>query len=62
LKRAYRWLLQSKLNTTHALAQIERDPSLRCPEVDYLVAFIRTSDRGVTLRRGRRTEDTVDEE
>jgi UDP-N-acetylglucosamine acyltransferase len=62
LKRAYRWLLQSKLNTTHALAQIERDPSLRCPEVDYLVEFIRTSDRGVTLRRGRRTEDTVDEE
>ena len=31
LRRAYRYLLHS--NTSRALAQIERDPSLQCPEV-----------------------------
>ena len=51
LKRAYRYLLQSKLNTTHALQHIEADETVRCPEVDYLVEFIRTSKRGVNLRR-----------
>src|SRR6187200_2087728 len=40
LKRAYRYLLQSKLNTTRALLQIEGDPSLTSPEVRYLVEFI----------------------
>ena len=55
LKRAFRYLLQSKLNTTQALAQIESDPSLACPEVAYLVQFIQTASpaRGVTLRRSR---------
>ena len=62
LKTAYRYLLQSKLNTTHALRRIETDASLRCPEVDYLVDFIRTSKRGVNLRRPRRMEPVgVDE-
>ena len=51
LKRAYRYLLQSKLNTTHALRRIEADEGLRCDEVDYLVTFIRCSRRGVNLRR-----------
>ena len=41
-KQAYRYLLQSKLNTTRALAQIEQDESLTSPEVRYLVEFIRT--------------------
>jgi UDP-N-acetylglucosamine acyltransferase len=53
LKRAFRYLLQSKLNTSQALAQIESDPALACPEVTYLVQFIRTAPRGVTLRRAR---------
>ena len=57
LKRAYRYLLQSKLNTTQALLQIEQDPTLACPEVDYLVEFIRTATRGVILRRGGRRSD-----
>jgi UDP-N-acetylglucosamine acyltransferase len=57
LKRAYRYLLQSKLNTSQALAQIEQDPTLACPEVAYLVQFIHTAPRGVTLRRGRKAED-----
>jgi UDP-N-acetylglucosamine acyltransferase len=55
LKRAFRYLLQSKLNTSQALEQIDSDPNLDCPEVAYLVEFIRESRRGsrrgVTLRR-----------
>jgi len=57
LKRAFRYLMQSKLNTSQAVAQIENDPALACPEVSYLVQFIHTAPRGVTLRRGRRAED-----
>jgi UDP-N-acetylglucosamine acyltransferase len=60
LKRAYRYLLQSKLNTSQAVAQIEQDATLTCPEVTYLVAFIRSSQRGALLRRPtRRTDDAV---
>lgn len=57
LKRAYRYLLQSKLNTTQALLQIEQDPTLGSPEVAYLVEFIRSTKRGVILRRGGRRSD-----
>jgi UDP-N-acetylglucosamine acyltransferase len=61
LRRAYRYLLQ--LNTTRALTEIESDPSLASPEVRYLVAFIRTSQRGVILRRpARRSEELVADE
>lgn len=63
LKRSFRYLLQSKLNTTGALAQIEADDSLSCPEVQYLIDFIRSSERGVILRRPtRRAEDLVSED
>lgn len=59
LKRAYRHLLTSKLAPARALEAIEADPSLACAEVSYLVAFIRSSTRGVTLRRpGKRADDT----
>ena len=62
LKRSFRYLLQSKLNTTKALQQIQKDRSLACDEVQYLVEFIRTSQRGVVLRRAsRRTEVLADE-
>ena len=54
LKRAYRYLLQSKLNTSQALARIEMDGTLDCPDVDYLVEFIKSSERGVSLRRSFR--------
>ena len=60
LRRAFRYLLHS--NTSRALAQIERDPSLSTEEVAYLVDFIRTSSRGVGLRRpSRRLEEVVEE-
>ena len=63
LKGAYRYLLQSKLNTTKALQQIQKDTSLACPEVDYLVDFILTSQRGVILRRAaKKTEEMVADE
>lgn len=57
LKRAYRYLLQSKLNTSQALQHIEQDPTLACDEVSYLVQFIRTATRGAILRRKLRAED-----
>jgi len=54
----FRYLLQSKQTMTRALQQIEQDSSLACPEVRYLIDFIRTSQRGVILRRAsRRTEE-----
>ena len=63
LKRAFRYLLQSKLNTTQALQQIEQDETLQCSEVTYLVEFIRSSRRGVNLRRPpKRLEATVAED
>ncbi len=57
LKRAYRYLLVSKLNTTMAVNRIRADESLVCPEVQYLTEFIRGSARGVLLRRPTRRAD-----
>jgi UDP-N-acetylglucosamine acyltransferase len=63
LKRTFRYLLQSKLNATTAMQQIQKDPSLACAEVQYLIDFIRTSQRGVILRRpSRRAEEVVADE
>jgi len=63
LKRSFRYLLQSKLNTTSAMQQIQRDRSLACKEVEYLMEFIRTSQRGVILRRAmRRAEEVLADE
>jgi UDP-N-acetylglucosamine acyltransferase len=61
LKRAYRYLLQSKLNATQALQKIESEPGLASPEVEYLVTFIRTASRGAILKRSKVTDaDTED--
>jgi UDP-N-acetylglucosamine acyltransferase len=63
LKRTFRYLLQSKLNTTNALRRIEQDPTLACDEVRYLVAFVRSSQRGVILRKAtRRAEEVMADE
>jgi UDP-N-acetylglucosamine acyltransferase len=45
LQRAYRLLVRSKLNTTQALAKIEEELSGQ-PDVEQLVAFIKSSQRG----------------
>ena len=63
LRQAYRYLLQSKMNTSQAMAAIEADPSLDDDEVRYLLGFIRGSHRGVILRRPNlRSEEMVGEE
>ncbi len=59
LKRAFRLLMVSKLNLSRAVAEIEHDPDLRCDEVRYLVDFIRSSKRGVVLRRATRRDEMV---
>jgi UDP-N-acetylglucosamine acyltransferase len=59
LKRSFRYLLQSKLNTTSALQQIEQDETLACPEVQYLIEFVRSSHRGVILRRATRRAEEI---
>ena len=42
---------------------IEQDESLACPEVLYLIDFIRSSQRGVILRRSsRRAEEVIADE
>ena len=57
LRRAYRYLLHSKLNATQALQRIEADRSVACPEVEHLVSFIRTASRGAILKRGKVSDD-----
>jgi UDP-N-acetylglucosamine acyltransferase len=61
LKRAYRYLLQSKLNATQALQKIEADATVRCAEVDHLVAFIRSASRGAILKRGKVTDEEAED-
>ena len=46
IKAAFRLLLQSKLNTTQAVEAIRQ--SGPAPEVEVLLKFIETSERGVT--------------
>lgn len=63
LKRTFRYLLQSKLNTSRALEKIQKDRSLACAEVQHIVEFIRISQRGVILRRAtRRAEEVMADE
>jgi UDP-N-acetylglucosamine acyltransferase len=46
LRRAYRLLFQSGLNTSQAVARIQEEV-WDCVEVQHLVQFIKTSERGV---------------
>jgi UDP-N-acetylglucosamine acyltransferase len=45
--QAFRLLLASKLNTSQAVEAIKRELS-GWPEIDYLIGFIESSERGVT--------------
>ena len=47
ITHAFRLLLAAKLNTSQALEVIKRELS-GWPEIDYLIAFIESSERGVT--------------
>jgi UDP-N-acetylglucosamine acyltransferase len=46
IKHAFHLLLSSKLNTTQAVERI-REEIANCPEVDHLLEFIESSQRGV---------------
>lgn len=61
LRAAYRYLTQSKLNTTQAIEKISSDPALKCREVDNLVDFIRSASRGVILRRSSKKSEDAEE-
>jgi UDP-N-acetylglucosamine acyltransferase len=56
IRQAYRVLLQSRLNTSGAVARLEAEGPFT-PEVRSITAFIRSSSRGVILKRRRRTVD-----
>jgi UDP-N-acetylglucosamine acyltransferase len=47
IQHAFHILLASKLNTTQAVERI-KDEMIGIPEVDYLIEFIETAQRGVT--------------
>src|SRR5205085_1738243 len=47
IQRAFHLLLTSKLNTTQALERLKAELA-GTPEIDYLIEFIETSERGVT--------------
>ena len=46
IHNAYRIIYQSGLNTTEALKKIE-DEFEKSPEIDYIIDFIRNSERGI---------------
>ena len=46
IHNAYRIIYQSGLNTTEALKKIE-DEFEKSPEIDYIIGFIRNSERGI---------------
>jgi UDP-N-acetylglucosamine acyltransferase len=47
IKDAYRLIFQSELNVSQALDELSARDDLT-PEVDYMIEFIRASDRGIT--------------
>ena len=47
LKRAYKTLFMSKLKLAEAITKIKSEIT-GCPEVEYLLAFIERSERGIT--------------
>ena len=55
IRRAYRVLLQSRLNTSAAVARLEAEGP-DTPEVRQILDFIRSSKRGVILKRHRRVD------
>lgn len=57
IKRAYKLLYRSDLNTTQALAQIKEN--LSSPEVSHLVQFIENSKRGICDSAKNASEETL---
>jgi UDP-N-acetylglucosamine acyltransferase len=61
IRQAYRTLVQSRLNTSAAVARLETEGP-HTDDVKGLVAFIRSSRRGVILKRRRAARAESDEE
>ena len=59
IRSAFRVLLQSRLNTTRAVERLEQTAGEQ-PEVRVLLDFIRSSQRGVILKRHRRLHPSED--
>ena len=57
IKRAYKFLYRSELNTSNALLEIEK--SCSSPEVKYLVEFVRNSKRGIAGGENSRESEAV---
>jgi len=47
IKEAYRLIFQSEMNVSKALERLEERDDL-APEVEHMIAFIRSSERGIT--------------
>jgi UDP-N-acetylglucosamine acyltransferase len=62
LASAFRILFRARTNLRLAVARVE-EARIRSPDVEYLLAFIRESARGVTQgpARGRRAADAADD-
>ena len=56
IKRAYKYLYRSGLTVSHALEKIKAEFS--SPEVQHLVQFIESSERGI-LAGGEESEDLL---
>jgi UDP-N-acetylglucosamine acyltransferase len=61
IRRAYRVLLQSHLNTSQAIERLESEAA-QVAEVRALLDFLRSSSRGVILRRHRRSRRVAEAE
>jgi UDP-N-acetylglucosamine acyltransferase len=59
IKRAFRVLLSGRLTTTQALEQLEAEPPVA--EVRQIIEFVRSSPRGVILKRRRRRVSPEDD-
>ncbi|MFH1239431.1 MAG: acyl-ACP--UDP-N-acetylglucosamine O-acyltransferase [bacterium] len=46
LRKAYKIIFRSKLNTTQAIQKLEKESNL-CDEVNHFIAFIKESERGI---------------
>jgi hypothetical protein len=61
LATAFRILFHARTNLAAAIARVEAE--VRSPDVDHLLAFVRSSRRGVAFGPPRsRTEDGADDE
>ena len=47
IHNAYRTLYQNGLNVSQAIAALKEDPISKYPEVQYIIRFVESSERGI---------------